>query len=36
MLNLAKKSQKEENKGTKRFHALKTHEYVLFFRNPLN
>lgn len=34
ILNLAKKSQREENKGTKKFHALKSHEYVLVFRKP--
>jgi len=32
MLNLAKKSQREVNKGTKKFHVLKSHEYVLVFR----
>jgi len=36
MLNLAKKSQREENKGTRKFHALKTHEYILVFRKPDN
>ncbi|MCW4002653.1 MAG: DNA methyltransferase [Candidatus Bathyarchaeota archaeon] len=34
MLNLAKKAQAEANKGTKRFHALKVHEYILVFRKP--
>jgi DNA modification methylase len=34
MLNLAKKSQSQRNIGTKKFHALKTHEYVLVFRKP--
>lgn len=34
MLDLAKKSQTEANKGTMRFHAMKTHEYVLVFRKP--
>ena len=34
MLNLAKKSQRKQNKGTRKFHALKTHEYVLVFRKP--
>ena len=34
MLNLAKKSRRKGNKGTKRFHALKNHEYVLVFRKP--
>ncbi len=34
MLNLAKKSQVEENKGMRKFHVLKNHEYVLVFRKP--
>ena len=34
MLSLAKKSQTGANKGTRRFHALKSHEYVLVFRKP--
>jgi len=34
MLNLAKKAQAEANKRTKKFHALKCHEYVLVFRKP--
>jgi hypothetical protein len=28
ILDLAKKSQREENKGTEKFHALKINEYV--------
>jgi DNA modification methylase len=32
ILNLAKKSQLKENVGTKRFHAMKNHEYILVFR----
>jgi len=35
MLNLAKKSQRKENKGAGKFHALKAHEYVLVFRKPI-
>ena len=35
MLNLARKSQRKENKGTRKFHALRTHEYVLVFRKPI-
>lgn len=34
MLNLAKKAQSDENKRTHKFHALKTHEYILVFRKP--
>jgi hypothetical protein len=34
ILDLAKKSQKEENRGTEKFHILKNHEYVLVFRKP--
>lgn len=34
MLSLAKNSQREDVKGTKKFHALKSHEYVLVFRKP--
>jgi len=34
ILDLAKKSQKEENRGTEKFHVLKNHEYVLVFRKP--
>jgi hypothetical protein len=34
MLNLAKKAQAEGNKGTHKFHVMKTHEYVLVFRKP--
>jgi hypothetical protein len=34
ILDLAKKSQKEENKGTEKFHVLKNHEYILIFRKP--
>jgi len=36
MLSLAKNAQKEEIKRTQKFHALKSHEYVLVFRKPLN
>ena len=32
MLSLAKNSQREDVKGTKKFHALKSHEYVIVFR----
>jgi DNA modification methylase len=32
MLSLAKKSQTKKNRLTKRFHAMKTHEYILVFR----
>jgi len=34
MLSLAKNSQGEYVKGTQKFHALKSHEYVLVFRKP--
>jgi len=34
ILDLVKKSQREENKGTEKFHVLKNHEYVLVFRKP--
>jgi DNA modification methylase len=34
ILDLAKKSQREENKGTKKLHVLRNHEYVLVFRKP--
>jgi DNA modification methylase len=36
MLSLAKHSQKDDAKGTQRFHVLKSHEYVLVLRKPLN
>ena len=36
MLSLAKNSQREGVKGTRRFHALKSHEYVLVFRKREN
>lgn len=35
MLSLAKNSQREEVKRTERFHALKSHEYILVLRKPL-
>ena len=34
MLSLAKKAQSKENERTHKFHALKTHEYILVFRKP--
>jgi DNA modification methylase len=34
MLSLAKNSQTKENEGTRRFHVLKSHEYLLVFRKP--
>jgi DNA modification methylase len=34
MLSLAKKSQAKKNKLTRKFHAMKTHEYILVFRKP--
>jgi DNA modification methylase len=34
ILSLTKKSQREENKGKEKFHALRNHEYVLVFRKP--
>lgn len=34
MINLARKSQTKANKGTEKFHVLKSHEYVLVFRKP--
>jgi DNA modification methylase len=34
VLSLAKNSQRENVKGTQKFHALKSHEYVLVFRKP--
>lgn len=34
MLNLAKKAQRKEVMGTQKFHALKSHEYILVFRKP--
>jgi len=35
VLSLAKKSQWKDAKGTQKFHALKSHEYVLVFRKSL-
>jgi DNA modification methylase len=36
MLSLAKNSQREGVKRSVKFHALKSHEYVLVFRKPLD
>ena len=35
MLNLAKRAQTEGLKETRKFHALKSHEYILVLRKPL-